>query len=79
VIGAHMTARLVAFPPSPQTAHRIARHLRGAGFYTLPDRVWSNVADLAEVLADAAPTPSQLIWLWQASEAFLAIKSGKAA
>jgi hypothetical protein len=52
--------------------------LRIEGFDALPDRVWNNVADLAELLADAPPTPSQLIWLWQASEAFLAIKSGKA-
>jgi hypothetical protein len=67
-----MTARLVAFPPSPRNARLIARRLRSEGFYSLPDRLWNGAADLAELLADTGPTNRQLIWLHRSYEFFLA-------
>jgi len=45
--------------------------MRCAGFYSLPEPVWSNVADLAECLADEQPTDEQRVWLWGAYERFL--------
>jgi hypothetical protein len=63
---------VVAIPPTSRTAHRLARHLRTAGFWTLPPRTWNGAADLVEHLAEAAPTESQLQWLWRAHEGFLA-------
>jgi hypothetical protein len=66
-----MSTRLAAFPPSPRTAQLVAHRLRCDGFYSLPDRLWSNAADLAELLADAGPTGRQLMWLHRAYEFFL--------
>jgi hypothetical protein len=62
---------LVTFPPTARTARQIAHRLRCVGFYSLPEHIWSNAADLAEHLADAQPTSLQLIWLWRAHESFL--------
>jgi hypothetical protein len=63
---------LLAFPPSSNTAHQLARHLRSAGFWTLPPRTWNCAADLVEHLAEAQPSTSQLLWLWRAHESLLA-------
>jgi hypothetical protein len=71
-----MTARLIALPPSPKTAHRVACHLRSAGFFTLPELVWNGAADLVEHLTDQAPTSAQLMWLWRAHEKFLLTSEG---
>jgi hypothetical protein len=62
---------IVAFPPSPRTARDIAHRMRCAGFCSLPERTWSNAADLAEYLVDEEPTDAQRIWLWGAYERFL--------
>jgi hypothetical protein len=63
-----MTAHLIVLPPSPKTARRVTCHLRSAGFFTLPERVWNGAADLVEHLADEVATSAQLIWLWRAHE-----------
>jgi hypothetical protein len=65
---------LVAFPPTPRTAHRLARRLRTEGFYSLPQRTWNCAADLVEHLAEA--TPSQLLWLWRVYESLLSSQVG---
>jgi hypothetical protein len=72
-----MTARLIVFPPSWRTAHRLACRLRTEGFYSLPDRIWNNAADLVEHLTDASPTSSQLMWLWSAHQSFLDLETGR--
>jgi hypothetical protein len=71
-----MSARLIAFPATPRTAHHLACRLRTEGFYILPNRTWNCAADLVEHLAEAAPTTSQLIWLWRAHEIFLSSRAG---
>jgi hypothetical protein len=70
-----VTARIISFPPAPRTARAVAHRLRCAGFYTLPARVWSDAADLAELLLDMTPTTQQRIWLWREHERFLARES----
>ena len=62
---------VVALPPTTHTARDIAHRMRCRGFYSLPERVWSNVADLAEHLADEPPTDQQRIWLWTEYQRFL--------
>jgi len=62
---------VIALRPSPHNARDIAHKLRCAGFYTLPDKVWSQAADLAEYLADTPPTNEQRLWLWTAHQRFL--------
>jgi hypothetical protein len=62
---------VIAFPPSARTARDVAHRLRCNGFYSLPYRTWSHVADLAEVFAEYPPTPSQLTWLQAAHRQFL--------
>jgi hypothetical protein len=64
---------VVALPPSPRVAHRLARKLRTDGFWSLPPRIWNGAADLAEVFAESNPTPAQLAWLWSAHEKFLEV------
>jgi hypothetical protein len=54
---------VLAFPASRKTAHSLARRIRSSGFFPLPERNWNCVADLAEHLAEAEPTSSQLIFL----------------
>ena len=68
---ARATNVIVVFPPSPRTARHVANRLRCHGFYSLPERTWSNAADLAEYLIDEEPTDAQRIWLWGAYERFL--------
>jgi hypothetical protein len=63
--------RLIAFPLTVRTAHRLARQLRTDGFWTMSPRIWNGVADLVEVFAEDAPTPSQLAWLATAHRQFL--------
>jgi hypothetical protein len=67
--------KVIALPPTSMTAHRLARWLRTEGFYSLPDRTWNCAADLAEHLAEAAPTASHLLWLWRAHEGFLSSRT----
>lgn len=62
---------IIAFPPSPRTARDMAHRVRSAGFYSLPEPVWSNAADLAEYLVDEPATDAQRIWLWGAYQRFL--------
>ena len=64
-------SNITAFPPSLRTARDIAHRMRCAGFYSLPEAVWSNAADLTEHLADTPATNEQRIWLWGAYERFL--------
>ena len=65
---------LIALPPSPRMAHRVACNLRTAGFWTLPQRTWNNAADLAVYLEEEEPTDRQRIWLWSVYQA--ALESG---
>jgi hypothetical protein len=39
-------------------------------------RTWNGVADLVEVFAEYAPTPSQLAWLATAHQQFLIEMTG---
>jgi hypothetical protein len=64
-------SNVVALPPTPQTARTIAHRIRRAGFYNLPEPIWSGAADLAEYLADEEPTDQQRLWLWTAYQRFL--------
>jgi hypothetical protein len=67
---------IIAFAPSARTAHRVARQLRSDGFRTMSPRTWNGVADLVEVFAEYAPTPSQLAWLATAHQQFLIEMTG---
>jgi hypothetical protein len=69
-----MNSRLLVFPPQPATALTIARRLRTDGFWSLPQPVWNNAADLVEHLSEHEPTVKNRLWLWDAHEA--ALKSG---
>jgi hypothetical protein len=67
---------IIAFPPSTRTAQRLASDLRSRGFYTLPDRIWNSVADLAEHFAEATPTHVQLNWLQYVHQHLLEARDG---
>jgi hypothetical protein len=62
---------VIAFPATRKTAHAVARRLRTCSFYSLQQRTWNCVADLAEHLKEAEPTSSQLIFLWGVHQTFL--------
>jgi hypothetical protein len=68
---------IIAFPAARKTALTAARWLRTSGFYSLPQRTWNCVADLAEHLMEAEPTSSQLIFLWGVHQTFLDLSQAR--
>jgi hypothetical protein len=54
---------VIAFPATRKMGLTLARWHRTSGFYSLPQRTWNCVADLAQHLTEAEPTSSQLIFL----------------